>query len=216
MARPALIFDLDGTLADPRAGITRCIRHALETLAVAIPPDAELERLIGPPLLDGFASILGDAARATEAVIAYRECYDGGGGLYESELYPGIEDAIAAMNGMAPAMFVATSKPRVFAERILDRLQLRAYFRAVYGCELSGERADKTELLSYLLKEEQLGGGSAVMIGDRMYDVVAARAHGLRSVGVTWGFGSVEELRDARADALCSSVAELVRWYQSV
>ena len=214
MLRPALIFDLDGTLMDPREGITRCMRSALLRLDVVPPSDADLECLIGPPLIDCFRTLLGDE-RAAQGVLLFRECY-GGGGMYENELYPDIVETLDALHTLSPALFVATSKPRVYAEQILDRLSLRHYFRAIYGCELSGERADKAELLTYLLQGESLHRDAAVMIGDRKHDVVAARANGLRSVGVTWGFGSVDELREACADTLCATTADLVRWYQSV
>ena len=215
MTRPALIFDLDGTLMDPREGITRCMRSALLRLDVEPPSDGDLERLIGPPLIDCFRTLVGDEERSAQGVLYFRECY-GEGGLFENTLYPDILQTLESLHGLAPALFVATSKPRVYAERILDRLALRRYFRAVYGCELSGERADKAELLTYLLRGENLHHAAAVMIGDRVHDIAAARANGMRSVGVTWGFGSIDELRDAQADTLCANADDLVRWYQSV
>jgi phosphoglycolate phosphatase len=214
MDRPVLIFDLDGTLTNPREGITRCMRAALLRLDVVPPSDGDLEQLIGPPLIDCFRTLVGDE-RSAQGVLYYRECY-GSGGLFENTLYPDIIETLESLDVLAPALFVATSKPRVYAERILDRLALRRYFRAVYGCELSGERADKAELLTYLLRGENLDREAAVMIGDRVHDIAAARANGMRSVGVTWGFGTVEELRDARADTLCAKADDLVRWYQSV
>jgi phosphoglycolate phosphatase len=215
MNRPALIFDLDGTLTDPREGITRCMRAALLRLDVVPPSDDDLARLIGPPLADCFRTLVGDEERSARGVLYFRECY-GSGGLYENTLYPDIAGTLESLNALAPALFLATSKPRVYAERILDRLALRRYFRGVYGCELTGERADKAELLTHLLRGENLDRAAAVMIGDRMHDIAAARANGMRSVGVTWGFGTIEELRDARADTFCANAGDLVRWYQSV
>lgn len=207
--RPTLIFDLDGTLIDSREGIVRCMRVVLAQSGAREHSDAELEALIGPPLADIFAALLGDEA-APRAVRAYRECY-GVAGLFEGRLYDGIEDALRVLQQRAPALLLATSKPQAYAVRILEHFALSRYFRGVYGCELTGERADKTELLAYLLEQESLP--DAVMIGDRKHDVVAARALGLHSVGVTWGFGSAEELSIAGAHTICASVAELVEWY---
>lgn len=213
MNRPILIFDLDGTLSDPREGIVRCMRHALEDVQADVPPASALEGWIGPPLHEAFATFLGDHEKALRAVAAYREEY-GKTGLYENRLYDDIEGALETLHHLSPAMFVATSKPTVFAIRSLEHVGLLRYFRAVYGSELSGERANKVELLRHLMDAEQLRPEELVMIGDRMHDVAAARAHGIRSVGVTWGFGSDAELRDAGADNICSSVSDLVAWYR--
>jgi phosphoglycolate phosphatase len=212
MQRRVLIFDLDGTLTDPRAGITRCIRLALARAGAPVPAAADLEHFIGPPLYEIFLTILADEARASQAVLDFRECY-GGEGLFENEPYPGITDAITLLHERAPALFIATSKPHAFADRILEHFALRAFFRGVYGCEMNGDRADKRELLAHLLEREQLPGAGAVLIGDRKHDVLAARANGVGSVGVTWGFGSHAELADAGADTICHSIDELVRWY---
>ena len=214
MKSSILIFDLDGTLSDPREGITRCMRHALTSLGVAPPSASEMEQWIGPPLTNIFADLLGDAERTNEAVRLFRDCY-GSAGLLENQLYPGIADAIATLHGIAPALMIATTKPRVYAQRIVEHFQLHSFFRAVHGCELTGERADKAELLAYLLENESLRPADVVMIGDRKHDVLAARAHGITSVGVTWGFGSAEELATAGADTVCASASELVDWYRS-
>jgi phosphoglycolate phosphatase len=210
---PFLIFDLDGTLADPRAGILRCIGHALAHAGASAPRDVQLEQYIGPPLRDVFASILGaEDPRIDAAFRAFREEY-GTQGLFEKHLYPGILETLRALQDLAPGMFIATSKPREFAERIAAHFDLTSFFRGIYGCELTGERADKAELLAHLLQEQSLDPADAVMIGDRKYDVAAARANGIRSIGVTWGYGSLDELTQAGADTICHSPADLIRCY---
>ncbi|MBV8515762.1 MAG: HAD hydrolase-like protein [Acidobacteria bacterium] len=212
MQRRVLIFDLDGTLTDPREGITRCIRAALARAGVPVPDAADLLHYIGPPLSEVFLTILGDETLAAQAVLDFRECY-GGAGLYENAPYAGITEAITLLHGHAPALFIATSKPHAFADRILDKLALKPFFRGIYGCEMNGDRADKRELLAHLLERERLAGADAVLIGDRKHDVAAARANGAGSVGVTWGFGSHEELAEAGADTICDTIDELVEWY---
>ena len=208
MKRPVLLFDLDGTLSDPSAGILRCIVHTLNTFDRDVPPLEELHRLIGPPLHETFALLVPD--RPGEAVTTFRERY-GATGLFENQLYGGMEEALQSLAGITEAMFVATSKPAEYAVRTIEHFQLQNFFRGVYGSEMTGERADKTELLAHLLAEEALDPDSVTMIGDRKHDILAARAHGVRSIGVTWGFGSVDELRDAGADVLCDAPAELVK-----
>lgn len=210
LKRPTLIFDLDGTLTDPREGITRCIRHALEHLGIDHPESHDLERWIGPPLFETFTAIVG-SERAPAALDAFRNWYSDVG-LYENRVYDGIPPALAALRRDGHTLLVATSKPHLYAVRILEHFDLHRFFDGVYGSELSGERADKTELLTHLLREEQLDPKDAVMIGDRKHDVVAAKAVGMRSVGVAWGFGSKEELANAGADGISGSIDELLAW----
>lgn len=207
MITPILIFDLDGTLTDPSAGILACLRHALTEIGAEIPSSEILHQCIGPPLRDALLSILGDDATAARALALFRERY-GRTGLFENQPYPGIERALAVLSESA-RMFVATSKPQEFADRIIDHFELRRFFAAIYGCGMDGELADKAELIRHILDREQVSASSAIMIGDRRHDIHAARANGIRSIGVTWGFGSPEELREAGADAICTAVEAL-------
>ena len=138
-----ILFDLDGTLTDPREGIVACLKHALRGLGRSTPPDSDLERYIGPPLQESFALLLG-AERQGEvdaAVQLYRERFSAKG-LFENAVYPGIQAALAGLQGLGVVLYVATAKPRVFAERIVEHFGLRPYFRAVYGSELDGTRAE--------------------------------------------------------------------------
>jgi phosphoglycolate phosphatase len=205
-----VIFDLDGTLTDPRTGITRSWAYMLERLGRTAPPLDSLERFIGPPTREVASELLGtdDPADLERAVAIYRERFSSLG-LYENLVYDGIADALARLSQQGYALWVCTSKPHVYARRILEHFDLLARFRGVYGPELDGTRADKVDLLAYLLPRESIDPARAVMIGDRMHDIRAARQCGLRSLGVTYGFGSIEELTAAGADALCTSVAEL-------
>ena len=194
-------FDLDGTLTDPKVGITNCIRYALERLGREAPPADELTWCIGPPLLQSFETMLGDAAEAERALAFYRERF-GDVGLFENEVYPGIPELLEACRVEGVRMFVATSKPAVYAERIIAHFGLSDFFEAVCGAELDGTRSDKTELLRWVLAEHGLDAAGSVMIGDRKHDIVGARNNGMRTIGVTYGYGSREELEEAGADCI--------------
>ncbi len=203
MKRDVLLFDLDGTLTDPKPGIVGSIRFALDQLRIACPGDEVLAGFIGPPLRGTFALLLGTAEvdRIEEAMALYRQRF-AGAGLYENQVYDGVRIMLERARLSAAAMYVATSKPTVYAERIVEHFGLNDHFGKVYGADLDGRCDDKVELLAHLLEEERIAPDVAVMIGDRAADVRAAKANGLRSIGVLWGYGSEHELVDAGADIL--------------
>ena len=205
-----VLFDLDGTLTDPAPGIVRCIEHALAEFGAEPPPADELRRFIGPPLQDTFAELLGthEPAPVERAIALYRERF-GDVGLFENAVFPGIPDVLDELRAAGCRLYVATSKPTVFAERIVAHFDLSRRFEAVYGSELSGERTDKADLLAHLLGEESLVAGKACMIGDRRHDIAGAKAVGVRSIGVLWGYGSAEELRRSEPDRVAGRVEEL-------
>jgi phosphoglycolate phosphatase len=211
MAR-AVLFDLDGTLTDPRPGFVRSIRYALDRLGRACPADDVLASFIGPPLRSTFATLLGtaDGGLVERAMSLYRERY-ADVGLYENDIYDGVTEMLETVSGQACALFVATSKPAVYAERIVKHFGLGRYFRGVYGAELGGRFDDKADLLAHLLAREDLRAGAAIMVGDRASDMVAARVNGARAIGILWGYGSEAELIGAGAEALCPAPAHLAR-----
>jgi phosphoglycolate phosphatase len=215
MTRPddgidALLFDLDGTLTDNYPGITRSIAYALERLGAPVPDAAALRRCVGPPLRESFAWLLDtDDAEAIEAAIAlYRERY-GDLGWRENVVYDGIDDVLATLAAAPARLFLCTSKPEVFARRIVTLFGLSVHFRGVYGTDLAGTFDDKVKLLRHLADSERIDTSRAVMIGDRSHDIRAARMNGARVVGVAWGYGTAEEL--AAADAIAATPADLLR-----
>jgi phosphoglycolate phosphatase len=210
MTSDVLLFDLDGTLTDPKPGITGCIRFALDQLGVSCPGDDALVAFIGPPLRDTFATLLDtlETARIEEAMGLYRQRF-AATGLYENQVYAGVPAMLEHCRRAATAMYVATSKPAVFAARIVQHFGLDHHFRQVFGAELDGRRENKADLLAYLLASEGVSPQAAVMIGDRAADVRAARANGVRSIGVLWGYGSEHELLDAGVETLCQTPSEL-------
>lgn len=204
----AVCIDLDGTLTDPQIGITRCIRHAMERLGRELPRDADLTWCIGPPLQHSFEHLLGNVDDAARAIEYYRERF-GEVGLFENEVYAGIPHALAALRASGQRVFVATSKPTVYASRIIEHFELAHHFEDVFGSELDGTRVDKTELLGWLLERKALVASNTIMVGDRRHDIIGARNNGLRSIGVLYGFGGREELVEAGADRLCGQPGEL-------
>lgn len=205
-----LFFDLDGTLTDPAPGITACLRHALEQLGEPQPND-ELSQFIGPPLTATFSHLLRDPSseRIDLAIEHYRERFSKVG-LFENSVFNGIPDALATLQGVGYELRVATSKPHVYADRIIDHFELRRFFPVVYGSELSGERSNKGALIEHALIQESVGSGQTWMIGDRRHDVEGAARNGVRSVGVLWGFGSRSELAAAGAEHILEEVDGLV------
>jgi phosphoglycolate phosphatase len=210
-----LLFDLDGTLTDPREGIVACLRHAFAELGVESPPESDLVRLIGPPMPSSLRTLLGSDELAERALRAYRERF-ASVGLFENRLYGHVAQGLATLTSMGFTLIVATYKPTVFATRILDHFQLSHYFACVYGTELSGGGTDKAELIARALRERALHPRDAVMIGDRSHDILAARQNGVRSIGVLWGYGSRSELVDAGANVLVSTMDELVTHARSL
>ena len=203
-----VLLDLDGTLTDPAAGITNCIAYALTRLDVAPPPANELHFAIGPPLRASFATLLNtsDAAIVEQAMVWYRERFSVTG-LFENTIYAGVPEMLAALKARNHRLLLATAKPHVYATRILAHFGILAPFDGVYGSELDGVRQHKGELLAYLLEREGIDPSSAVMVGDRHHDIDAARANGCHAIGVTYGYGSADEL--AHADRLCDSPAHI-------
>ena len=204
----AIFFDLDGTLTDPKLGITRCIQHALGELG-ATPPDAdELTWCIGPPLLECFKSMLGDDALANAALKHYRARFSEVG-LFENQLYQGVPEALQRLYGKDVSLFVATSKPQVYAERIVEHFSLSAFFNGVFGPTLQGDRAIKTDLLRWALNETRVKASASVMVGDRSHDMIGATDNGMRAVGVLYGYGCREELEASGAELFVSNPDEL-------
>jgi phosphoglycolate phosphatase len=200
-----VLFDLDGTLTDPREGIVACLKYALLGLGHDCPSDLDLARFIGPPLKESFAVLLhtADRKQINAAVELYRQRFSSKG-MLDNTVYPGIHSALTTLRGRGALLFVTTSKPRVFAERIVEHFGLKEYFCAVYGSELDGTRSDKGELIAHVLQAESLSPHSTVMVGDRAHDVVGAKVHGVFPIGVLWGYGSSDELIAAGATTLCA------------
>lgn len=199
-----VFLDLDGTLTDPRPGITRSIAHALEALGHEVPDPDSLTWAIGPALVDSFAQL--GVSDPQAALAHYRARYTDVG-LFENSVYPGIPEALSALRGDGYRLFVATAKPHAYAHRITAHFGLSEFFEAEFGPELDGTRNDKAELLAHARAVLGLGSTHAVMVGDRMHDHRAARANGMAALAVRWGYGNAQE--HDLADAVCDTPGEL-------
>jgi len=209
MHQQNILFDLDGTLTDPREGITRSIQYALAKLGIDEPDLTRLEHFIGPPLLQAFMQFYQfDEARAWEAVNFYRERFKVTG-LYENRVFDGVGELLSELQGQGRTLYIATSKPWVFAREIARHFDFARHFKVIYGSELDGTRTNKVELIGHLLAEEGLDPAQTLMIGDRKHDLIGARSNGLEAVAVGYGFGSHEELVAQTPDYHFATLAQM-------
>lgn len=204
-----VLLDLDGTLTDPAEGITRCIQHALSRIERPIPNKRQLLDWVGPPLHESFLEHLeGDEALASRAVTLYRERFSEVG-LFENAVYPGIESALETLRSRGASLFVATSKPLVYAERIVRHFRLERWLDDVFGSELDGRRTNKVELITHVLEATGCDPAETVMVGDRRHDAQGARANAVYPVGAGWGYGSRQELIGAGVSKILTAPVEL-------
>ena len=211
MGNKYFLFDLDGTLTDPAIGITNSVMHALEKYNIRVKDRSELYPFIGPPLTDSFRKYFGfTEEQANQAVVYYRE-YFRDTGIFENKVYDGIPELLAELKKRGCKIALATSKPYEFAVRILKHFQLYDYFDFFGAATMDGRITKKADVIAELLRE--LGNADKsemLMIGDRDQDIAGAKANGLRSAGVLWGYGSEEELTGAGADYLAAKPEDLL------
>lgn len=204
-----VLFDLDGTVADNGEGICKSAQYALDFFGIHHEPLENLRRFVGPPLQESFQVLYGfSPEEAKIAVEKYRERYRVKG-VYENKLYPGIPALLEELSRRA-TVCLATSKPEVFSRKILEMGGVLPYFTRVVGSELDGRRTDKAEVIQEVLR--QLGNpdrAQAVMVGDRKHDILGAKACGLESIGVEYGFAPERELEEAGADHIVPTVEAL-------
>ncbi len=203
----SVFFDLDGTLTDSGEGIFNSVEQTLGHFGLHVPSREELRVFVGPPLRKSFADHGIQPQDIEEAMAIYRSRYDTVG-LFENTPYPGIREMLADLKSRGFRLFVATSKPEHMALRILERFELAPYFERICGATMDASRVNKDMVIACLL--EQIGTDSqAVMVGDTAYDVLGARAHGIPTIGVSWGYGKVEDMEIAGAAAIAHSVEDL-------
>jgi phosphoglycolate phosphatase len=207
-----ILFDLDGTLTDPGIGITNSVMYALSKYGISVPDRSALYPFIGPPLWASFEKFYGfSEAEAKRAVEYYREHYSITG-LFENAVYDGIDALLAVLEDSGKTLVVATSKPEVFAEQILEHFDLAKYFAFIGGSELDGTRVNKDQVIRYALEMSGVTDlSTAVMVGDREHDILGAKKVGITSAGVLFGYGSRSELENAGADFIAETVDDLQR-----
>ena len=206
-----ILFDLDGTLTDPGIGITNSVAYALKRWNIEVEDRKSLYRFIGPPLQDSFREYYGFSQEdALRAVDVYRE-YFREKGLYENEVYPGVEKLLQVLKEPGKTLILATSKPEEFAVRILRHFGLDRYFTVMAGATMDPSRSKKGDVIAYALRESGVTELSkAIMIGDREHDIFGAKQNGLDSIGVLFGYGDREELEKAGATYIAATVEDIL------
>src|SRR5574344_769663 len=205
-----ILFDLDGTLTDPALGITNSVMYALKYFGIDVADRASLYKFIGPPLLDSFRDFYGfDEEKSKLAMKKYRAYYVPKG-LYENKVYGGVEYMLANLKSSGKKLYVATSKPEEYAVKILEHFNLLKYFEFCGGSDIEETRARKADVIKYVLEKCGLSEKDAcLMVGDRKHDVLGAKEAGLDCMGVLYGYGSRDELREAGAKYVVQSVRDV-------
>lgn len=205
--KKAILFDLDGTLTDSGEGIMNCARLALEHYGLPIPSEAELRTFVGPPLHESFVRFGVPEEEADNAIKIYRSRYIPIG-KFENHPYDGIYHVLEQLKELGHTLYVATSKPETMSVEILEHFGMAKYFDIIAGASFDRSRSSKEDVIAYLL--EQCGDyEEKIMVGDTAFDVIGAKAHGIPTVGVSWGYGKVEDMEKAGAISIAHTMEEL-------
>ena len=204
-----ILFDLDGTLTDPGEGITNSVAHALAKYGIINTDRSELYPFIGPPLYASFMKYYGFTEEESHKAVEYYREYYRDKGIFENKLYSGIEECLKKLKEAGKTVLVATSKPEIFANKILAHFGIDKYFDIVAGATLDGKLIEKADIINYAFEKCGLEKSTAIMIGDRSFDVLGAKEQGIASAGVLWGYGSREELENSGADYLFERVEDI-------
>lgn len=207
MTKKAIFFDLDGTLTDSGEGIFNCARLALAHFALPQPTDQEMRVFVGPPLRETFAKFGVPEDGIEKAMEIYRQRYNPIG-IFENTPYPGIHDLVAKLQRDGHRLYLATAKPEVMAVRIMERFELAPYFELICGASLDLSRDSKSAVIAHLLTQIP-DAEAVVMVGDTAYDVIGAAAHGIPTIGVSWGYGKRDDMVAAGAVAIADTMDEL-------
>ena len=210
MSKKAIFFDLDGTLTDSGEGIMNCAALGLRHFGLPVPAREEMRVFVGPPLDQTFIQFGVPESKTDEAIEVFRSRYRTIG-KYENFPYPGIREALQTLKEQGHRLFVATSKPEVLANEVLEHFGLSGFFERIAGATLDGSRSHKADVITYLLG---LTGdvGQTLMVGDTAYDVVGAAQHGIPTIGVSWGYGKVADMEKAGAIAIAHTMDEMVEF----
>lgn len=206
-----ILFDLDGTLTDPKVGITRCIQFSLEHFDVNIPPIDQLTWCIGPPLKESFSQLLHttDESILDQALSYYRKRFSETG-MFENSAYPEVAPCLRKIKQAEFHVFLATAKPHIFARQILDHFCLSQFFTAVYGSELDGRFSDKGELIAHILEYENLNPKESLIVGDRIHDIAGGKKNGIMTAAVSYGYGTQKEIASAKPDILFNAFSDVL------
>ena len=206
--KKTILFDLDGTLTDSAEGVINCFLPALKYFNLPIPDRADMSFVVGPPLRDSFLRLGVKEEDVEKAVEIYRDRYVPTG-MFENAPYPGIAAMLGALREAGHELYVATSKPEGMATEILEKFRLAGFFHKIYGASMDDSRDTKDKVIAFLL--EELGPReNIIMVGDTHFDVEGAAVHGIKTIGVTWGYGKNEDMVAAGAIEIVDSPAQLL------
>jgi phosphoglycolate phosphatase len=215
MSYEVILFDLDGTLTDPKLGITKSVQYALAKFNIHEPDLDKLVPFIGPPLVESFQEFYALSKEEAAAGVGYYREYFTKAGMYENAVYPGIKDMLTALTGQGKKLIVATSKPTVFSEQIIEHFGLMPFFQRIVGSNLDGSRIHKDEIIAFVLSElAAYDCKDIVMVGDRMHDIIGAKKNNIDSVAVKYGYGTEAELITAKPTYLAATVVDLTQLLQ--
>lgn len=206
--KKTILFDLDGTLTDSGEGIINCVIYALERFGLPIPSRESLRYFVGPPLHESFIKQGVPADQAEKAVAVYRERYIPIG-KFENTPYPGIRELLETLKAEGHTLYVATSKPEQISIDVLEHFDLAKYFDRICGATMDTSRSNKEAVIAYLL-EQNGRTDNIIMVGDTKFDVIGAKAHGIPCIGVSWGYGEIQDMLEAGASAIVHSTEELL------
>lgn len=207
MKQKAIFFDLDGTLTDSGEGIINCATLALEHFGLPVPSREEMRVFVGPPLDQTLIKFGVPPEKAQEGIDVFRSRYLVVG-KFENAPYPGIHQLLETLKKQGHRLFVATSKPETTAVEILHKFELAQYFEVICGATMDGSRVHKADVIAYLLGK--IGTPEDIlMVGDTEFDVIGAAAHGIKTIGVSWGYGKVAEMEQAGAMGIAHTMEQL-------
>ncbi len=208
-----VLFDLDGTLTDPGKGITNSVAYALSKYGIEIEDRTKLYKFIGPPLTESFQKFYGFSAEESEKCVEYYREYFKPKGIFENEIYEGIEEMLIELKSKGKKVYLATSKPEIFAKQILDHFGIAKYFDFVGGATLDGTRSKKADVIKYVLENAEITDlAHTVMIGDREQDIKGGKAVGIDTIGVLFGYGDRPELDTAGATHIAETVGDIIKY----
>jgi len=205
-----ILFDLDGTLTDPKVGITKSVQYALTKFNIDEPDLDKLVPFIGPPLVESFQEFYSLSETEAIAGVGYYREYFTKAGMFENAVYPGIKDMLTLLVEQGKQLIIATSKPTVYSEQIIEHFGMTQFFQSIVGSNLDGSRIHKAEVIAYSLAElSHVEREKIVMVGDRMHDIIGAQKNGIDVIAVKYGYGTAAELQTAKPTYIVSTVNEL-------
>lgn len=206
-----ILFDLDGTITESALGIANSVAYSLEKFQINVENKAELKKFVGPPLHGSYEKFYGFSSEKADLAVKYYREYYTVKGMFENEIYEGVPEMLSELKALGKTLIIATSKPEIYAKKILEYFNLDVYFDYICGATFDSSRTDKSLVIKYALETAGINDKSEViMIGDREHDIIGAKDNGLKSIGVLYGYGDFDELNNAGSDYIVKNAKEII------